>query len=306
MMRKAFQFGSAAALMLMLEACGGAGGGIASLPPPTPTPTPPPAPTPQGAWYDTSKSTDFTSVATDVEDKVGVDNNVTSTISPDGADDVQIAYSAEQGSYVVTLPGVGQGHLSGNELLDSSGNSLAFVSLGAKESGFTYVDIGEWGVGDKPDARLGVFAFGTPTAAGDVPLSGTGNYSGRIAAQTDEAYVREPSGDLFPMVVSGTVTLSFDFAAGTLSGEIAPILSCENCFESYLPNMPFTQTVYSAGSTSYSGKFDTPLAGPNGFNGVFAGPHAAETMAQFQAPYIDPYYWTDLHVRSGVWIAKQP
>jgi hypothetical protein len=199
-----------------------------------------------------------------------------------------------------------QGSLVGYQLMDSSGHKLADVHLEPQSEGFTYANIGSWTASTgTSDFRLGDFVFGTPTAAGDVPVTGTANYAGIIAGQTNEAFLNQPSGTFNPSTISGTVSMSFDFGAGQFSGQIAPVLSCWEClWDMPLQTLHFSETVYSAGSTSYSGKFDTPLAGPNSFNGIFAGPNAAETMAQFQAPYLDPYTG-DAYKMTGVWVAKK-
>jgi hypothetical protein len=99
--------------------------------------------------------------------------------------------------------------------------------------------------------------------------------------------------------------MNFDFAAGKLSGQIAPELQCWNClWGTPLATSAFTQTVFSKGSTSFSGKFDTTLPGANWFSGIFAGPNAAEAMAKFQAPYVDPFTSANQEM-SGVWVAKK-
>jgi hypothetical protein len=50
----------------------------------------------------------------------------------------------------------------------------------------------------------------------------------------------------------------------------------------------FSDTVYSTGSTSFSGRFDTDVAGLNSFSGLFTGPNAEELMGNFALPYRSP------------------
>ena len=231
---------------------------------------------------------------------------MTSTIAADGADRVQIAYSAAEQAYLVTLPSVGQGQLVGRELRDSAGNLLALVDFEPQSSGYAYANLAYWvsGAGTN-DLKIGNFVFGTPTASGDVPLTGSATYMGTIAAQTDDGFVRTSEGFVTPVYIDGTVTMNFDFGAGKLSGQIAPELNCWNClYGTPLATSAFTQTVFSKGSTSFSGKFDTALPGANWFNGIFAGPNAAEAMAKFQLPYVDPFTSAN-HEMSGVWVAKR-
>lgn len=302
------------AVIMMLCACGGGGGGgrVVSTPPPPTTPTPPSSPL--GAWYDTSTSAQFTAMATGVEHAGSASGHVTSTITT--AEDVRIEYSVDKGSYLVTLPGMpqgrldrstglGQGPFDGSALLNSAGDKIGEVTLQPRTDGYTYANIASWTVQNgAADWRAGEFVFGTPTAAGDVPTAGSASYSGIIKGETNEAYVQS-DGTLNPSTITGTMLMTFDFAAGTFSGHISPVLGCWACiWDEPLTPLHFTETVYSAGSTHYSGKFDTPLVGPNSFEGVFAGPNAVETMARFQAPYEDPYTG-DPYQMSGVWVAKQ-
>ena len=52
--------------------------------------------------------------------------------------------------------------------------------------------------------------------------------------------------------------------------------------------MGFRDTVYSIGSTTFSGKFDTALGGINSFGGLFTGPNAQELIGNFAFPYKSP------------------
>jgi hypothetical protein len=49
--------------------------------------------------------------------------------------------------------------------------------------------------------------------------------------------------------------------------------------------MDFVETVFSKGSTAFSGKFDTSLTGANAFSGMFTGPQANELIGNFVFPY---------------------
>jgi hypothetical protein len=86
--------------------------------------------------------------------------------------------------------------------------------------------------------------------------------------------------------VWGSILLGFDFGAGTLSGEMKPQWSDGwdlHAFGTYT----FTDTVYSTGSTSFSGSFVAPAGvdGASSFEGRFNGPRAAEAMGSWNAPY---------------------
>jgi len=62
-----------------------------------------------------------------------------------------------------------------------------------------------------------------------------------------------------------------------------------DAWDSYrLGTYTFKDTVYSRGSTTFSGRFDTPdfagVASLSRFEGLFTGPGAAELMARWEAP----------------------
>jgi hypothetical protein len=88
--------------------------------------------------------------------------------------------------------------------------------------------------------------------------------------------------------VIGTIALDFDFASGSLSGSISPRISVRTHVHS-LPTLSFSHTVYSSGSTTFSGTFDTTIAGVNSFAGLFAGPSANEVVGSFAFPYLSPH-----------------
>jgi hypothetical protein len=125
----------------------------------------------------------------------------------------------------------------------------------------------------------GLNAVGIATAAGGVPLTGIATYSGQILGQTSEHH---SDGNGWP--VDGSITLSFDFGAGSLSGSITPNL--HQGFD--LGTINFRDTVYSTGSTTFSGKFDTNAAGVNSVSGMFTGPNAQELIGNWALPYHSP------------------
>jgi hypothetical protein len=142
-------------------------------------------------------------------------------------------------------------------------------STGLKSTSF-----GRWLTADSWDA-LGVFAYGIPTASGDVPITGSANYSGEVRGLTDGG-----------ADVWGSILLGFDFGAGTLSGKMEPLWSDgwdSHAFGTY----SFTNTVYSTGSTTFSGSFIAPpgVEGDSAFEGRFNGPRGAEVMGSWNAPY---------------------
>jgi hypothetical protein len=101
--------------------------------------------------------------------------------------------------------------------------------------------------------------------------------------------------------VGGSVTLSFDFSKGSLSGSIQPVLSNMVGQTESLGTFTFKNTVYSGGA--YSGHFDTTVSGTNGFYGQMTGPHGEELIGAWALPF---HYQGDNqdHQAIGAWVAK--
>lgn len=312
------------ASLALLSACGGSGGGVASTPTPTPTPTATPTPTP------TPTPPPIPSGAIGLQ---GAQPFKTYSARTDGwgsinaeADAVHIAYSAADGRYSVSLPGYQEGTLiprSGNGSYNAGGwvnltstNSDLTVGSGLQtqyvtvtldwpgSSAYSYTSFGSWSGSLPMGHNNGVFAYGTPTATANMPVSGTANYAGEIRGLTNgEPY--SPGGGVGPVLdVFGTVALSFDFGAGTLSGEmrpeIAPVWDAVS-----LGTYSFRDTVYSTGGRSFSGAFIVPgSTAHSSFFGSFTGPNGVELMANWLAPFRHPTAesWGTM---SGVWVAKQ-
>jgi hypothetical protein len=69
--------------------------------------------------------------------------------------------------------------------------------------------------------------------------------------------------------------------------------------------MPFHETVFAKGSTTFSGNFDTVgLSTNTHFNGQFTGPNAAELMANFSGRLTIPQTGVATDI-VGVWIAAK-
>lgn len=293
---------------LALGACDGGGPSVAMIPPPPPPPPPvsdSPPPVPQGA-IGLQSDAPFATEA----------SYLTGGIVTAGNDLVQLSYDASTDKYTITLPDYGAGQLqtlSGNGSydpathswisLDSTYNSVtkpaggtdkdAFVSIDwPANSPYKYTSLGSWSL--TGGNNFGYFAYGIPTAPGDVPLAGVATYAGTVRGETDTGGF-----------VGGTVSLSFDFGAGALDGVMKPILS--DLWDQYpLDDYTFRDTSFGKGSTTFSGSFSVAgAAAPSSFNGRFTGPQAAELMANWTAPYTWPGT-TVSGTMSGVWIAKRP
>lgn len=251
--------------------------------------------------------------------------NGRAALSGPTAVDMQFSYDASTNTYRITLPGFQAGTLAGTGYSGSSGqvatssgshvtagSSTAlqpvFVTLpvpGSAFSPYAYTSFGSWNgqTGETADGRIirseGIFAYGIPTQPGDVPLSGSASYAAQIRASLGPGV-----GD-FPFV-GGDVRLMFDFGQGKLSGFMHPQIadSFDGIFVDF-GQYDFAQTVYSKGSTTFSGKFVVPglPSADSFFDGKFTGPGAAELMARFVAPYVSDGGQTG--TISGVWVGKK-
>ena len=255
---------------LALAGCGGGGGyAVASLPPPPPPPPPPvtsalvliPAATTsqQFAVAGAARPTDDPAV------RLGT------------ADQLQIRYVESSNSYQIELPNSPAWiDLTGKYETEAAGGGVTVT----RQVGLQYSSLIDWF--DSGSVR-GVEAIGIATAAGAVPVTGSATFNAIALGTTSESR----SSQLVSSFVQGAITLNFDFAQSSLSGSFNPILDPE--WHDYdLGTFNFRDTVYSSGSTTFSGKFDTNAAGVNSFNGVFTGPSAQELIGNFALPYKSP------------------
>jgi len=297
-----------------LSACGGGGGGVASIPPapvaPTPPAPPPPPPTtpppvPSGP-IGLQAAGPFKTYSAQLDSS----GAVTST-----ADAVQFAYSASDNKYTISLPGFLPGQLiptgasgsfnaTGWIDIQNTVNEITGGTFTATQpvrvllawpasSNLKYTSTATW-VDPNGWNQLGVFAYGIPTVPGDVPTTGSATYAGSISGLIDNY-----------LSVWGSVALNFDFSAGTLSGDMKPYYA-PIWDEVPLGIYAFRDTVFSRGSTSFSGAFQvngTPV--PSSFQGSFNGPQAAELMAGWTAQVVLPGT-TDPRTMAGIWTAKRP
>ena len=294
---------------MLLAACGGGGSGVSFTPappytPPPPPPNPGPPPVPSGP-IGLQSAAPFKTVSAGGNMSVGTDA-------------VQFSYSASDNRYTVTIPGSQQGQLvttgangsyNGSVWtnINSTVNDVTVGSTSAKQdvfvvldwpasSSFKYTSMARWW--DRTETtgttRAGVFAYGIPTAQGDVPLSGSASYGGTIRGLSN-------AGDM----VFGSVSLNFDFGAATLSGNMKPEITGAWDPLPPLGTYTFRDTVFAKGSTTFSGAFDVPgSTAPSSFQGSFAGPQGVELLANWTAPYQDPlsHQWGTI---SGVWTARK-
>jgi hypothetical protein len=314
---------------LAISGCGGGGSGMSFIPapPPAPTPSPTPTPTPAGPiapdHLGLVSSQPFAVLAEgDTYSAPESSEQNAKRISGPSAQDVQFSYDGASNSYQISIPGFHAGTLTNTSYNGSSGQPAGgsfsqvsegsstalqplYVTLptpGSEWSPYSYTSYASWsgktGIAANGDTifQEGYLAYGIPTLAGDVPITGSATYSAQVMGSI---------GANFFVPVSGTADLSFDFGAGKLTGSMhAGIFDYFDGFVMDFGKYEFTQTNYSTGSTTFSGKFVVPGA-PNAdssFSGMFTGPAAAELMARFEAPYVHDGQQGTM---SGIWVGKK-
>jgi hypothetical protein len=285
-MRKWVSSSLALATALALAGCGGGGSShVASTPVPPPPPPSAPAIIPA-----VTLSQQFT-----VE---GASHHAPGdTPLLDDGDQLQVRYVQSSNSYEVQLPqsqswiGIAYDPSAGSTPINFIGNG---VHLWLRSDGYQYSRLIEWSGGN---SIFGHEAIGMATPAGGVPVNGSATYAGQILGATSETHLNDD------LSITGTVALAFNFGAGSLSGQIDPVLNVD--FTPYaLGTLTFTDTVYSTGSTTFAGKFLTNLAGVNSFNGLFTGPNAQELIGKLAFPYHSPLNGLTYQA-DGAFVAKK-
>lgn len=274
-----------------LAGCGGGSDYVASTPPAPATPTPTPTPTPSQTYVLVPAATSSQQFAV-----AGANRLTNSDPTPrlGAADQLQVRYVASSNSYEVQLPAsqtwIG---LTGKSEIEATSGQ---VTVSNQFLGYQYSGLIDWFV---DGSSRGVESVGIATPAGSVPTTGSATFNGYGLGSTSE----NTSSKLVSPFVQGPVTLSFDFAQGALSGNFKPFLDPE--WHDYeLGTFTFRDTVYSMGSTTFSGKFDTNLAGVNTFSGLFTGPNGQELIGNFALPYTSPIDGLTYQA-GGAFIAKK-
>lgn len=273
------------ALAMLATGCGGGGGGVASIPT-GPVTTPPPPPIIPAAT--TSQQFAVFGVSHIF------DGDFTPRLNAD--QQLQVRYVQGSSSYEVQLPN-SQTWEAISYLPSSDSTSPGFsgaAGLSLRPTGARYSALFGWGDADQ---FYGHEAIGIATPVSGIPVTGSASYSGQLVGDTSN------QGAYF---VGGSIALSFDFGLGSFSGSISPtLIRYGNSSLSYpLGSIDFVDTVYSTGSTTFSGKFDTNLSGLNTFSGRFTGPNAQELIGNFAFPFQSPIDGQTDHA-DGAFVGKK-
>ena len=302
------------AAALTTAACGGGGGEKVAFIPQPPTTAPPTTPPPTSTPTTPVPPFGLTSNQQFVTFGVTAADASQYVVQPADPNAIKFSWSASDKAYDIAVPGLAPARLSltfpGNNPVaftgtDANGNKLpvAFSIWYPPTFGglnYSYSSLAFYSTYPEKATTPFVwaqFAWGVPTLVGDVPRIGTANYDAQVFGVT----INQDGYD-----IRGNARLTFDFGAGALSGYMQPRLFSDwDGVDRSLGQYDFKQTVYSAGSTTFSGKFVVPgTAAESAFRGQFTGPNAAELIAGFQAPYLDPFdnRWKTM---GGAWIGKK-
>lgn len=305
-----WKLAASAGLAFFLAACGGGGGsGLNSAPAPAPVPTPSPAPTPTPTPTPTPSAAPF-NIFPNLEESTWLATMGYEASKPGPGQTISSAgfsvrYDAKDGNYYMDLPSSEMlpfnvfsyslasstwWHGSIKSPSTAGSNSVeAFVLKPTNpELQLSYTTLASYFHLSDPYA-FGAFAFGQATPAGNVPVQGSATYDALIQGRTSD----------YLWFVDGDAQLNFNFGTGTLTGHMNAILN--NGWD-YYPTVryDFSNTVFSAGSTSFSGSLVAPGVSPGSFDGIFTGPNAQELMAKWQAPHAST--GTTIF---GVWVGKK-
>jgi hypothetical protein len=307
MRRQLIQSIVVSATALGLAACGGGGSGVNSTPfVPAPPPPPPPPPPPATCPPDCSATQIFPDIQESASLAVeGYESSGGSSPALTGTG-FSVSYDADSGFYVFDLPSTepagfaatdDYGDAWAGKLVDSSGQIQSNYFFVLKPSGLdlTYTTIAR-NSGDS-GVPFGWLAFGVPTPAGSVPVTGTATYVAQLRGEETATNGYQ---------IDGTGSFVFDFGAAKLSGHLDPVAYDGWGLATELGQYDFVNTIYAAGSTSFSGQLSA--SGVNGlgsFNGLFSGPNAQELFGRWQLPFLDPYVPTTTLTGFGVFVGKK-
>jgi hypothetical protein len=316
---------SVATMAITVSACGGGGEDrVAFTPPPPPSATS--ASNAQVKIFASPVPGQLASVGASVTGPGGnLDTYPTATssfgtISTQDSDQAHIRYTSD-GFYEVEMPGSAWDRLVAYKGLQDPGpdnnyfqpagvaqNRGYVVTRNSRNTGYSYSELASWG--SEAASRWGYVAIGTLTPSSGVPRTGSASYDGVLSGSVDIMSPDHLLGGYVPLAVDGTVALSFDFGGGKLNGAMTLMLP-DGMNPHSVGTYAFKDTVFAAGDTTYSGKFDTAAAGQNYFLGQFTGPNAQETIGAWALPFVFTNGGQTIpaddrtHQAFGAWIAKR-
>lgn len=293
----------AALTAVLLAGCSGAGAGIKPTPPVPLEPPPPPAP-----------PVDDTSV--ELLDHPATQEFPVATSGPA----IRIRYDASRNQYEIKTERFDWAALVDPPDPHKDGPNRYFLIAGQPPgslegsvwiaahyrspdpgSNYRYSNLLGWYQPSNTEGEAAnITAFGVPTSAAGIPVAGQATFEGPAMGAADVA--NDGWGAIAETPMGGKVRLSFDFAAGTLTGSLNLATTCDCSTQFSIPPMLFTNTIFAKGSTTYSGRFLTDAPGANSFSGLFTGPQGQELIGSWHLPFV---FSDKNHQAWGAWIAKR-
>lgn len=216
------------------------------------------------------------------------------------------------GRYEIQLPGTGFDRLvhykglanptSNNNFFQPSSarqNAATFIVTQSRLDGYRHSELSGWTDGRSIN-RMGFLAFGTPTPASSIASSGSATYTGHVTGLVDITYPDYLYGGLYFSGASGTITLTVDFAARTITGTITVEVELED--ETVTSTIPLPLATLPPGADNWWGSFETSESGFNEFKIRLTGLDANEMIGGWSIPIVID---GQPHQMMGAWIAMR-
>jgi hypothetical protein len=229
--------------------------------------------------------------------------------APDPAPAFQFRYLAADDAYEILIPTLPWSRLALRTTVDQQtihtlsgipdGTASLFIpGVRNNRLALFHTSFGEWNASridptnpDRVDQNYGLFCYGIPTAAGDVPTSGTATYDSYASA--------------FFGYFDGEARLVFDFGAGTVTGSFEGLLNDGIGGLGSIGRYELVNIAYAPGGTTFTGRFRAAGGAVQGsFEGRFTGPQASELMVRWQGEFDDPYGFGTRPL-AGIWVGRR-
>jgi hypothetical protein len=265
------------------------------------------APTPQ-EYVSLGASTNS---AGDGYNLVARDARLTSVLL-DAVNQPRIRYNAA-GYYEVELPGASWDPLifykglvnasPDNSFFQPSSyaqNFATFIISRSRLDGYRFSELASWTKADRAAPYVGHVAFGEPTPPDAVPTVGRATFVGSLSNMVDITDLDYLYGGYYFIALEGTITLTADFAARTLSGTLALEMK-QGANEQAVGIYAIAPIALASGSNRFSGLLVSDQSGYNAFEMAFTGPAAEESIGALALPLLID---GQPHQLLGAWIAK--
>jgi hypothetical protein len=225
-----------------------------------------------------------------------------SAAAPDPADRVEYGYDAARDTWSMAVPGGNRASLTlfptetgydytGAFFNSGGGHALYTLTPGLQNAVLPLeaTSVGYWGWSIFNSAARGftsgALVYGVPTAAADMPQTGSGNYKlygfavSRPAGSTGDAHYDQIVGSA--SVDYATDRITGDFGAGAVPQSV---FTASPTAERYT----IADVQMSSDGTTFQGRLSVPgLAGEATYEGRFTGAGAREFMLRWKGPFRD-------------------